>query len=137
MPTAPVVPSPPKPTTSTTSTKTVPTPEPTKPAPGPCDRPEADQKALRGDVLKECPSGLYLTNHASTARECYDRLRKPDRESIGLRSYVFTSQTEPGSPIGGILPEFNCAGYRERSYRYFKGSPTGSAFGGDLTLDFE
>lgn len=98
-----------------------------------CEFPEADQKALRGDVVPECDTFRTQHLHAPDAKECYDRMNL--FKFFGIESYVFTSHSEPGSPSGNGEWGY-CAGYSVRSYKFFVGSSTGSGFGGDLDLPF-
>ena len=102
--------------------------------PGPCDFPEADQKALRGNVVDECDNWAYVHMTTGNAKECWERVRDL-KDVFKLESYVFTSNVEPGSPDGQGSPG-DCYGYQARSYRFFVGSSTGSGFGGDLALPF-
>ncbi|KAL8960132.1 MAG: hypothetical protein Q9183_005515, partial [Haloplaca sp. 2 TL-2023] len=104
--------------------------------PGPCEFPEVDQQALRGNVVQECSKWRFANTATRTAQECYDRMKKRAVE-WGLESYVFTSALEPGSPDG--LGEWSdCTGYQARSYRFFVGnSTTGTSFGGDLSMPYD
>lgn len=103
-------------------------------SPGPCDFPEADQKALRGNVVDECDKWASVYIVTWTAKECWEELRDLG-DQFNIESYVFTSNVKPGSPDGqGTWG--GCYGYRARSYRFFVGNSTGSGFGGDLALPF-
>ncbi|KAL9637457.1 MAG: hypothetical protein Q9204_001878 [Flavoplaca sp. TL-2023a] len=104
---------------------------PPAPPPNPCERPEADQQALRGDVVPQCNKFNVSLTYTFSASRCYLEMKK-----YNLQSYVWSSPSNPGSPDPGR--EFGvCTGYTARSYRFFAGSPTGSSFGGDLALPFE
>ncbi|KAL9012698.1 MAG: hypothetical protein Q9173_002546 [Seirophora scorigena] len=115
---------------------TPPAPEP--PAPEPpapsCDFPETDQQALRGNVIDDCVYDYFGREMKRNAQECYDWCKTFEKE-WAVRSYVFWSALDPGSPNGwGDLGV--CRAYQTKSYHFFVGNSSGIAFGGDISLPY-
>ncbi|KAL8956137.1 MAG: hypothetical protein Q9193_006254, partial [Seirophora villosa] len=108
-------------------------PAPEPPAPS-CDFQKSDQQALRGNVIDDCVYHYFGKERKRNAQECYEWCKRYEKE-WGVRSYVFWSALDPGSPNGwGDLGD--CRAYQTESYHYFVGNSSGIAFGGDLSLPY-
>ncbi|KAL8871120.1 MAG: hypothetical protein Q9174_002981 [Haloplaca sp. 1 TL-2023] len=104
-------------------------PYPTPPA-SVCDFNEADQQAVRGNVVQDCAVVSMGQTYMPSSQACYDEWIYWQTQGYPeISSYVFYFP-EPGHDSGA------CHGYTKNSGHYLVADSSGNALGGDLSLPY-